>query len=80
MCGQSLGIMTLPRANNEMQLVYSIVCNFNGIVLFKSSDLCVNVKVHYFEQDQGVNLKKLIQKHHSQQKAHVNRTLFRYVY
>ena len=31
----------LPRANNGIQLVYSIVCNFNGIVLFNSSNICV---------------------------------------
>ena len=31
----------LPRANNGIQLVYPIVCNFNGIVLFNSSNICV---------------------------------------
>ena len=30
----------LPGANNGIQLVYSIVCNFNGIVLFNSSNIC----------------------------------------
>ena len=28
----------LPRANNGIQLVYSIVSNFNGIFLFNSSN------------------------------------------
>ena len=64
--------MILPRGNNDIQLVYSIVCNFNGIVLFNSSNICVNFKVDYLEecliyQGQGVNLKKIIQSHHSQQ-------------
>ena len=30
----------LLRANNGIQLVYPIVCNFSGIVLFKSSNIC----------------------------------------
>ena len=37
--------MILPRAKNGTQLVYSIVCNFNGIVLFNSSNICINFKV-----------------------------------
>ena len=38
----------LPRANNGIQLVYSIVLlNFNGIVLFNYSNTCVNFKVDY---------------------------------
>ena len=40
----------LPRANNGIQLVYSIVCNFNGIVLFNYSNICVNFKVDYLEE------------------------------
>ena len=63
--------MILPRAKNGIQLVYSIVCNFNGIVLFNSSNICINFKVDNPEskiassrlkflvliyQDQGVNL------------------------
>ena len=40
----------LPRANNGIQLVYSIVSNFNGIVLFNSSDICVNFEVDYLEE------------------------------
>ena len=40
----------LPRANNGIQLVYSIVCNFNGIVLFNFSNTCVNFKVDYLEE------------------------------
>ena len=39
--------MILPGANNGRQLVYSIVCNFNGIVLFKFSNICVKFKVDY---------------------------------
>ena len=85
----------LPRANNGIQLVYSIVCNFNGIVLFNYSNICVNFKVDYLEeclthfqkfslvyiyqcQGQGVNLKKLIQSHHSQQNEHFNPVFLRY--
>ena len=40
----------LPRTNNGIQLVYSIVCNFNGIVLFNYSNICVNFKVDYLEE------------------------------
>ena len=40
----------LPKANNGIQLVYSIVCNFNGIVLFNYSNICVNFKVDYLEE------------------------------
>ena len=40
----------LPRANNGIQLVYSIVCNFNSIVLFDYSNICVNFKVDYLEE------------------------------
>ena len=96
----------LPRANNSIQLVYSIVCNFNGIVLFNYSNICVNFKVDYLEeclthfqnspesyiasirlkfleliyQGQGMNLKKLIQSHHSQQNEHFNRVFLRSTY
>ena len=31
-------------------------------------------------QDQGVNLKKLVQSHHSQQNEHFNRYFLRYTY
>ena len=41
--------MVLPRAMNGMHLVCSIVCNFNGIVIFKSSNVCINFKVSYLE-------------------------------
>ena len=41
--------MILPRAKNGIQLVYSIVCNFNGIVLFNSSNICINFKVDNLE-------------------------------
>ena len=34
----------LLRANNGIQLVYSIACNFNGIVLLNYSNICVNFK------------------------------------
>ena len=34
--------MILPGANNGMQLVRSIVGNFNGIVTFNYSNICVN--------------------------------------
>ena len=40
----------LPRANDGMQLAYSIVCNLNGIVLFKLSEICVNFKVDYLKE------------------------------
>ena len=40
----------LSRANNGIQLVYSTVCNFNGIVLFNYSNICVNFKVDYLEE------------------------------
>ena len=90
--------MILPRTNNGMQFVYSIICNFNGIVLFRSSNICVIFKVDYLKEcltrknssesniascnsseifgtyisvpGPGLNLKKLIQSHHSQQKEH----------
>ena len=39
----------LPRANNGIQLVYSIVCNFDGNVLFNYSNICVNFKFDYLE-------------------------------
>ena len=42
--------MILPIANNPIQLVISIVCNFNGIVLFSSSNICLNFKVDYLEE------------------------------
>ena len=41
----------LPRANNGIQLAYSIVCNFNGIVLFNSCTLpkiLLNLILHQF--------------------------------
>ena len=40
----------LPRPNNGIQLVYSIVCNFNGIVLFNFSNICVNFTVDYLKE------------------------------
>ena len=40
----------LPGANNGIKLVYSIVCNFNAIVLFQFSNICVNLKVNYLEE------------------------------
>ena len=40
----------LPRANNDIQLVYSIVCNFNGIVLCNYSNICINFKVDYLQE------------------------------
>ena len=43
-------ITILPRANNGIQLVNSIVCNFNGIVLFNYSNICINFKVDYLEE------------------------------
>ena len=36
----------LPRANNGIQLIDSVVCNFNGIVLFNYP----NFKVDYLEE------------------------------
>ena len=33
-----------------MQLVYSIVSNFNRIVLFSFSNICVNFEVDYLEE------------------------------
>ena len=33
-----------------MQLVCSIVCNFNGIAIFKFSPACINFKVSYLEE------------------------------
>ena len=41
--------MILPRAKNGIQLVYSIVCNFND-VLFNSSNICINFKVDNLEE------------------------------
>ena len=43
--------MILPRGYNGMQLVCFIVCNFNGIVLFKSSHVCINFKVNYLAEE-----------------------------
>ena len=40
----------LPRSNDGIQLVYSILCNFNAIVLFNYSIICVNFKVDYLEE------------------------------
>ena len=39
----------LSEANNDIQLLHSIACNFNGIVLFNYSNICVNFKVDFLE-------------------------------